>query len=272
MNRHPLARAAAGILGEEITDCTPLQGGDLSDVVRIVTAGGRGLIAKSGPDPVAEGAMLEAMRAAGASAPQPVAMGAEVLVMEDLGPAGGASEACWRDLGESLSRMHGATAERYGWDRDYAFGPVVIRNGWSVDWPDFWMGHRLLADADLLPPDIVEGLHDMRPRIAAALPDAPAAGLLHGDLWTGNVHFDGQGKSWLIDPACYHGHGEVDLAMLTLFGSPPRAFWEAYGPLPDGWERRRAIYQLWPALVHLRLFGGGYRPLVERLMGQVAAG
>jgi fructosamine-3-kinase len=70
----------------------------------------------------------------------------------------------------------------------------------------------------------------------------------------------------LIDPACYHGHAEVDLAMLTLFDAPPGEFWDAYGPLEPGWEDRRDAYQLFPALVHLRLFGSGYAALVDRLL------
>lgn len=74
--------------------------------------------------------------------------------------------------------------------------------------------------------------------------------------------------SGLIDPACYRGHGEVDLAMLSLFGAPGPAFAAGYGALEPGAETRRPIYRLWPAIVHLRLFGGGYRGLVERLLDE----
>ena len=74
----------------------------------------------------------------------------------------------------------------------------------------------------------------------------------------------------LIDPACYHGHAEVDLAMLSLFGTPGPMFRETYGPSEPGLEARRPVYQLWPALVHLRLFGSGYQGLVERLLDAVA--
>lgn len=267
---HPLARAASRLLGEEVADCTALHGGDLSDVVRIVTASGRTLIGKSGPDPAAEAAMLAAIRASGACAPNPVAADANVLLLEDLGPAAPPSAASWRHLGENLRRLHSAVGGDYGWDADHAFGPVVIRNGRCPSWPEFWIERRLLADADLLPRDLADALRGLRPRIAAILPETPPAALLHGDLWTGNVHFDGGGTAWLIDPASYVGHAEVDLAMLTLFGNPPGAFWSAYGPLDEGWESHRAVYQLWPALVHLRLFGNGYRPLVERLMARIA--
>ena len=37
-------------------------------------------------------------------------------------------------------------------------------------------------------------------------------------------------------------------------------------PLAPGWRERTALYQLYPLLVHVNLFGSGYlRPLVEAL-------
>ena len=76
----------------------------------------------------------------------------------------------------------------------------------------------------------------------------------------------GDRVSGLIDPACYHGDAEVDLAMLGLFDQPVAAFYDAYGLLEPGHDERTAIYRLWPALVHMRLIGAGYRPMVERLL------
>ena len=81
--------------------------------------------------------------------------------------------------------------------------------------------------------------------------------------------FDGDRLAALIDPACYYGHSEVDFAMLELFGGPTNDFYAAYGQLEAGRTERLPIYQLWPALVHLRLFGAGYRPMVERLLAAV---
>jgi fructosamine-3-kinase len=127
----------------------------------------------------------------------------------------------------------------------------------------------LLVDADQLPNALAQRLSAAKPVIRDALPTHPSPNLLHGDLWSGNVHFTVENQAWLIDPACYYGHSEVDLAMLTLFGSPPESFWSAYGSLDTGWQIRRNIYQLWPALVHLRLFGDGYRSLVERLLSSL---
>jgi fructosamine-3-kinase len=100
----------------------------------------------------------------------------------------------------------------------------------------------------------------------AGPPEPPAR--LHGDLWSGNVLWGRDGKAWLIDPAAYGGHREVDLAMLRLFGSPGPQFTAAYEerfPLAPGHAERVELYQLFPLLVHAALFGGGYAASAERV-------
>jgi hypothetical protein len=47
------------------------------------------------------------------------------------------------------------------------------------------------------------------------------------------------------------------------------AFWDSYGRLEPGWEDRRPVYQLFPALVHLRLFGANYSSMVDRLLTRI---
>ena len=69
----------------------------------------------------------------------------------------------------------------------------------------------------------------------------------------------------------YGGHREIDLAMMRLFGGFGArvfaAYEEAY-PLADGHRERVALYQLYPLLVHVNLFGGGYLPQVETALGR----
>lgn len=267
-----LAQEAAALMGEELASARPMQGGDLSAVVLLRLASGAEAVAKSGPAPLTEAAMLRAIRSAGARAPEVLAVSSTVLVLERLPEGGPVDGAAWADLGRALRALHGATGASYGWEGDYAFGPVVIRNAASDDWPEFWAERRLLSEADRSPADLARRLEALARRLPEFLPQRPAPSLCHGDLWTGNVLFHRGAVSGLIDPAAYHGHAELDLAMLSLFGSIDAAFWEAYGDPEPGWPQRRAIYQLWPAIVHLRLFGAGYRGLVERLLTESLAG
>ncbi|MFA9269514.1 MAG: fructosamine kinase family protein, partial [Baekduiaceae bacterium] len=105
----------------------------------------------------------------------------------------------------------------------------------------------------------------------AGPPEPPAR--LHGDLWSGNVHADTEGRPWLIDPAAYGGHREIDLAMLALFGGArPRvvAAYEDVRPLADGWRERVELWQLFPLLVHAVLFGGGYGASAARIARRYA--
>jgi len=97
--------------------------------------------------------------------------------------------------------------------------------------------------------------------------EAPAR--LHGDLWGGNSMVDEEGRPCLIDPAVYGGHREIDLAMMRLFGGFSKRVFEAYHeatPLAPDHEDRMALYQLYPLLVHVNLFGGGYVGSVERIL------
>lgn len=255
----------SALLGATVSSSTPLSGGDLSEVRALDMADGRRLVAKRGGPLIAEAEMLKEIAATGCPAPEVVHVDEDVLVMTRLAERRPGTEQGHAQAGAAVARMHAATAKGYGWPRDHSFGEVVAPAGTTADWPTFWAERRLLAWPDRLPSEVAQRVEALASKLPDALPHAPPPSLLHGDLWTGNVLFDGD-FSGVIDPACYHGHAEVDLAMLTVFGSPPASFWEAYGPLDAGWEERRPIYQLWPALVHLRLFGMGYRSMVDGLL------
>jgi hypothetical protein len=53
----------------------------------------------------------------------------------------------------------------------------------------------------------------------------------------------------------------MDLAMMRLFGGYSRRCFDAYDeafPLEPGHQDRMSLFQLYPVLVHVNLFGGGY--------------
>ena len=254
------------LLGTGVTASAPMGGGSLSQVTRVTLTDGRTVVLKSAPEALAEARMLRAIAASGCPVPELLDAREGQIVMTLLDAGGTPDDNAWEAAGAAIARLHMARGNAYGWHSDHAFGDVPIPNGWSDDWPLFWSERRLLPTPRDIPPSIARRLERLARSLPDRLPATPPPALLHGDLWSGNLLFGATGFSGVIDPAAYHGDPEVDLAMLTLFGRPPAAFSVGYGRLAPGWEERRAIYQLWPALVHLRLFGSGYRNMVEGLL------
>jgi fructosamine-3-kinase len=260
-----LAEAAAALLGGTLRTAKGLHGGCLSQILLITLNDGREAIVKDGGASPVEAAMLRAIAASGAPAPQVFAAKGGILVMEAMRADGGLSNA-WASLGKALAKLHAAKGNTCGWADDYAFGAVAIENGWMKSWPVFWAERRLLPNCSHVASALGRRIELLAADLANRLPELPAPSLLHGDLWGGNILAASNEVTAFIDPACYYGHSEVDIAMLNLFDGPSPAFYDAYGALESGWKERLIIYQLWPALVHVRLFGSGYRPMVERLL------
>jgi fructosamine-3-kinase len=260
-----IAGRVARLLDCDVTGGRRLSGGDLSEVHQIERADGHRLIAKSAPTAAAEATMLRAIAATGAPVPAVVAVGTDLIVMEEIvasGPLGGAA---WSNLADVLDQLHAAGDHAYGWDADHSFGPVAIVNERSADWPRFWADHRLRCHLPHVDPALGRRVGRLADALPDHLPGRPAASLLHGDLWGGNVLVSGDRIAALIDPACYYGDREVDIAMLTLFDSPPADFLDDLA-LELGWRARLPVYRLWPLLVHLRLFGSGYAPQVDEAL------
>ena len=260
--------------GLGVTTVTPVHGGDIARSYRLETPNGR-LFAKTHPDPqpamfAREAAGLRTLRAAGAVAvPDVVRETPSGLVLEwiDIGPRTPAAEGAF---GAELAALHRVTGPRFG-GVDGAPGgylgsqPVDLTT--TERWSEFFVDRRVrplawrAVELGRLDPAAVELVERVAGRAdeLCGPPEPPA--LLHGDLWGGNRLVDGRGVNWLIDPAVYWGHREVDLAMMQLFGGFAASTFESYDeafPIAPGWRERVHWYQLPPLLVHAILFGGSY--------------
>jgi fructosamine-3-kinase len=166
-------------------------------------------------------------------------------------------------MGRMLAALHRQTGPRFGWRRDNYIGLAAQKNAWRDDWAEFFLECRLRPQASKA------GL--ALPSLKLLEGHGPEPSLLHGDLWSGNAGFTSAGPV-VFDPAVYYGDRETDLAMTELFGGFPREFYAAYNeafPLPEGYERRKHLYNLYHLLNHLNLFGSGYRGQVEATLSRL---
>ncbi|WP_395690175.1 fructosamine kinase family protein [Nocardioides sp.] len=276
MTRQPLvARRAEELLGSAVVATAPVAGGDISTATRLRLSDGTTALMKTLPHApdgffAAEAAGLrwlaEATPDGGAAVPEVLGSDDECVIVRWVEP-GKSSVDVAAALGRELAATHAAGAPSFGLDREGFIGRLPMPNRPTETWSEFYAARRLLPylrlarDRGAADAAQVAAVEAVVPRLGDLVPAEPPA-RLHGDLWNGNVIWGLDGRAWLVDPAAYGGHRELDLAMLALFGLPhlPRVL-DAYAevsPLAEGWEDRVALHQLFPLLVHACHFGGGY--------------
>lgn len=288
MLSHSLQEALRFALGARIKAARRLAGGDINDAFELTLSSGTRVFLKTNERaPVAmfpaEAQGLDWLRAAGAlRVPEVLAVSSgregepTFLVLELLDSASPAPDFDQR-LGRGLAALHRSGSERFGLERDNFIGTLPQRNRAHGSWADFYWQERLepqltrAVAAGQADSNLVRGFERLSLKLPQLLgpPEPPAR--LHGDLWSGNLHVDSQGAPCLIDPAAYAGHREMDLAMMRLFGGFAEGVFRAYEaafPLAPGHAERLALYQLYPLLVHVNLFGGGYVASVERSLAR----
>jgi protein-ribulosamine 3-kinase len=179
-----------------------------------------------------------------------------------------------RRFGQALAEMHRHTEPRFGLDHDNYIGRLPQKNERRDTWTDFFIECRLepqfamARGRGFFDGAARQSLDRLGKRLPELLPDEPPS-LLHGDLWGGNYLCDSENRPVLIDPAAFYGHREAELAFTTLFGGFGRDFYTGYEeqwPLQPGFRDRRDIYNLYPLLVHVNLFGGMYVSQTEAIL------
>lgn len=261
----------------ELTGVVPVRRRQLAgSVFEVELADGDRVVAKWHRDPNAVRAEAASLRWL-TGPPTPAVRGHDEhwLVIDHVPPVRDSPEAAER-FGRALAALHASGAPAFGaappgGPVDAAIGLAPMRNVPGADWPTWYLEHRVEPYLRLAVDGGVLSAEEAR-RLASARIDAPAEppARLHGDLWSGNVHWAADGRVWLIDPAAHGGHRETDLAMLRLFGCPHLdrvlASYQEVSPLADGWRERVGLHQLFPVLVHAVLFGRGYADQALRLL------
>jgi fructosamine-3-kinase len=274
----------------DVESVSTIGGGCINSGTRLQTDGGQSFFLKWNPSSSPDMFEAEADGLRGLAAPRALRI-PEVLgwggrgtptepawILMEFIPRGQPGPEYGIRLGEGLARLHdagsappdGADGEAFGWHRPNYIGSLPQANHPDPSWSRFWRDRRLapqlaaargrgyLAGAD---GRILDRLLEEMDQVMEGA-DRLGPALIHGDLWSGNFYPDSDGEPVLIDPATYRGVGEVDLAMMELFGNLPGGFRESYAH-HRGWTEeyelfRRDLYQLYFLLVHVNLFGGGY--------------
>jgi len=268
------------ITGREAERLAPLGGGCIGDVYRVDLADGGRLVAKTGAAGsglALEGYMLERL-AALSDLPVPEVVHAEdtLLLMGFIETSGHLNESAQAHAARLIAALHNVTGPAFGFERDTLIGGLHQPNPQTPRWLDFFRDQRLLymgreaLDAGRLPGRLMDRLETLAGRLERWIEEPAAPSLLHGDMWTGNVLVRDGRIGGFIDPAVYYGDPEIELAFGTLFGTFGSAFFDRYAEIrpirPGFFEERRDLYNLYPLLVHVRLFGGSYVGAVERTL------
>lgn len=279
-----LSDEIAAVTGRKVINIEALGGGCVSSVYRIRFDTGPSLIAKVDEDGLAnlpdEAFMLRYLTdSTSLPVPEVIFDSENLLLMTFVDGDCRFSHAAEGHAAELLAALHSISSPSYGFERDTLIGGLRQPNPVSGSWIAFFRDYRLLYMAGealgtgRLPHSVMERVERLCSQVENFLfePEKPA--LIHGDVWTTNVLAVGDRVTTFLDPAIYFGHEEIELAFITLFHTFGRSFFDRYKEirpiLPGFFEERRHIYNLYPLLVHVRLFGGSYVSSVANSLDQL---
>jgi len=199
----------------------------------------------------------------------------EILVLSFVS-AGLKTEKAWDNFGQQLAEMHRMPAPFFGWHQSNFIGSLHQNNNKTTDFIDFFIWQRLKPQIELalkqqyFSSSEIRQFEQLFEKLNEILPPT-APSLVHGDLWSGNFMIGEEHKPYLIDPSIHFNFRETDIAFTYLFGSFDSKFYQSYHhyfPLEPGFQDRISLYNLYPLLVHLNLFGSGYYGSVMNNLNQ----
>lgn len=261
------------IQGRRIIGARYLVSGHNATLLLLEDEDGRKLVAKQAEGDAGsldiEAAMLIYLREHSAL-PVPEIFRAEpdLLVMEHIPQRGGMTLLAEEEAAEHLAALHSVRGHFYGFEHDTLIGSLRQPNTPSDKWIPFFAEHRLLYMAEeacregRLDTPTTKRIEQLAGKIGTWLSEPEYPALIHGDMWQGNVLVNDGKISGFIDPAIYYADPEIELAFSTLFGTFSEPFFRRYQELrplsDDFFDIRCELYNLYPLLVHVRLYGGGY--------------
>lgn len=175
-------------------------------------------------------------------------------------------------FGQQLAKMHSYSSDKFGLDHDNYMGSFIQKNDPHTSWSEFYISRRIEPQLKICSNNmlmLISNNFDVLFKILNELYPEEKPSFVHGDLWSGNYIISEKGAPFLIDPAVYYGNREVDIAMSSLFGGFSIKFYQGYNdefPMQQGWQERLDLWNLYPLLVHLNLFGTAYLGQIKSIL------
>lgn len=172
----------------------------------------------------------------------------------------------WRQIGQTLARIHKIKWDRFGLEMHGYFGPLYQDNTPMSAWPTFyaerrlWPGLRLAIDSGNMPPVVIRQVEKLVSRLPELCGPEVVPSLLHGDAQQNNFISTDMGAV-VIDPAVYFGHPEMDLAFIDYFQSVPDDVFDGYQDelsIDPGFWGRRDLWRIWGYLAAVTVEGPSY--------------
>lgn len=278
-NFPPVLNQIAEDFGIQLKDISALTGGDINEVFLLESRNDKFVVKLNdsarfpGMFEAEKSGLEELLASSVIDVPKPLKTGQAAsqsyLILEYKSSAPKASD-FWEKFGEQLAQLHQETSEKFGFKEDNYIGSLPQYNNQKNSAAEFFIEMRLKPQIEMaeengfnlnVKTSFYRNCHDI-------IPSEPPA-LIHGDLWNGNYLVNAQGNACLIDPAVSYAPREMDLGMMKLFGGFNETLFHTYNeiyPLQKDWEERIPLWQLYYLLVHLNIFGAGYRSQVTSIL------
>ena len=153
----------------------------------------------------------------------------------------------WREIGQTLARIHMVKGIWYGLESNCYFGPLYQDNRPLDDWATFYIERRVwprfmgAINSGHMTTNAIHMVEKLISRMADLCGPSVEPKLLHGDAQKNNF-ITAEAKTYVIDPSVYYGHPEIDLAYIDYFERVPEDVFIGYKELlpidPDFTERR----------------------------------
>jgi fructosamine-3-kinase len=284
----------------DITEVRPLDGGQINNTLLITTTGNDRCVLKIAPHRVnrdfeREAAHLLLMRQLDVPVPAVYAFRTaslddphsyilmEYVEGEDLAHAKQHCSAEQFDmlqshLAEVVARLHahvGPSYQRVAHHeaRQFDSWPAFFRHVYDPIWHE-------CEKAPHLPPKSRRHIAKIHEKLDRILAHGDQPRLVHWDIWSTNLlaRADEAG-TWriaaLLDPNCKFAHAEAEIAYMELFHTVTPAFLKTYQrhhKLGEDYQRvRKPVYQLYPMIDHVVLFGEQYLKPLQAALDRCAA-